>query len=184
MVLNNSKLPVSNRQETTIPSALNNRDSVVKNESDSDNTEVTIIGARVINPTRKEYPNQIDLYVSVNTEHSIPTEKKKNRIATNFKASISSIPIISETLYVIHNKLVRIIEYIRECFCRIVEKINPRKTISSSNIEVAEKTKIAGRSNNVAITNVVALSSLVNETSFNTKPAVIEIAYTNNGKKK
>lgn len=148
----------------------------MKKESESDNKVVITIGVNVINPTRREYPNQIDLYRSVTAEQSIPTDKKNNRRRINFITLISSIPIISETLYTTHNKLVRIIEFVSERFCKIVERINPRKKISSTSIEVIEKTKMAGISNIVARINVEVLSSLFSEVSLNSKPTKIEVA--------
>lgn len=75
VVYNITPLTINN-SETTIPSALKKYDVVVRNESDSSNDEVRIIGIKAIIPTRKEYPSQTDLYLFEKAAHRIPIEKK------------------------------------------------------------------------------------------------------------
>ncbi len=108
-------LPIS-KKETMMPSELKKYERDEMNGSDSTNEDVRIIGVKAVIPMRNEYPGHIEVYLIAMAAHEIPIEKKNDAVTTNFMMFRSSIQMNSERLYVVHNKLVDIVEWSIENF--------------------------------------------------------------------
>ena len=128
------------KTETTTPSAKNNSDGVVKNESDSLIRDVRMIGVNVTSPIRNEYPNQIFPRDRLKEARRTPTAKKKSVSTALSAISKFSVPVISDTMKIVHNRPVKIMDRTGPDVGTYDLTMIPRNTISSSKIEVAEKT--------------------------------------------